>query len=141
MYRVPFLPKLAVILVVFSALLANFNLLFSKSTALKLNLLGRDSMTLYESRYEQLKKILPRHGIVGYISNLKTDDIRFDPGFGQYYFTQYALAPLVVAQSSEQFLVIGNFQGSASVIPAVVTNMVLVKDFGNGIMLFRREGY
>lgn len=124
----------------FSALLANFNLLYSKSTALKLNLLGRDRITLHESRYEQLKNNLPRHGIVGYVSNLKAEDIRFDPGFGEYYFTQYALAPLVVSRSSEQSLVIGNFLPAASVTPAAVTNMVLVQDFGNGIMLFRREG-
>lgn len=140
MFRVPFLSKLAVILVLFSALLANFNLLYSKSTALKLNLLGRDRITLHESRYEQLKNNLPRHGIVGYVSNLKAEDIRFDPGFGEYYFTQYALAPLVVSRSSEQSLVIGNFLPAASVTPAAVTNMVLVQDFGNGIMLFRREG-
>lgn len=140
MFRVPFLSKLAVILVLFSALLANFNLLYSKSTALKLNLLGRDRITLHESRYEQLKNSLPRHGIVGYVSNLKAEDIRFDPGFGEYYFTQYALAPLVVSRSSEQSLVIGNFLPAASVTPAAVTNMVLVQDFGDGIMLFRREG-
>lgn len=140
MDRFPFLSKLVVIFVVFSALLANFNLLFSKSTALKPNLLGRDRITLQESRYEQLKKALPRHGIVGYISNLKADDIRFDPGFGEYYFTQYALAPLVVVRSSEQSLVIGNFLGRGSARPAALTNMVLVKDFGNGIMLFRRQG-
>lgn len=139
MFRVPFLSKLAVILVLFSALLANFNLLYSKSTALKLNLLGRDRITLHESRYEQLKNNLPRHGIVGYVSNLKAEDIRFDPGFGEYYFTQYALAPLVVSRSSEQSLVIGNFLPAASVTPAAVTNMVLLQDFGNGIMLFRRE--
>lgn len=131
--------KLAVILVVFSALLANFNLLLHKSTNFNPNLWGRDRITVSESRYEQIKKALPPHGTVGYISNLKADDIRFDPGFGEYYLAQYALAPLVVIYSSDQPLVIGNFRGSTPVSSAAVPNMVLVKDFGNGIMLFRRE--
>lgn len=140
MNRIPFLSKVAVVLVVFSALLSNFKLVFETATAFDAERLGKDRITLHASRLERVKKALPRHGTVGYISNLKADDIRFDPGFGEYYLTQYALAPLVVAYSSDQPLVVGNFRGAASVASATLRNMVVAKDFGNGLLLFHREG-
>lgn len=139
MNRLPFLSRLAVILVVFCALFANLDLLLEKSTTFDPNLWGRDRVTMGESRYEKIKEALPGHGTVGYLSNLKAEDIRFDPGFGEYYLAQYALAPLVVIYSSDQPLVIGNFRGSARVLPAGAAQLVLVKDFGKGVILFRRE--
>ena len=138
MNRLALMSRLAIVVLVFSALLSNFILLFQKATAFDPKRLGKDPISLHESRLELLKKALPRHGTVGYISNLTANDIRFDPGFGQYYLTQYALAPLVVDYSSDQPLVVGNLRGSASISTPAVRGIAVLKDFGNGVMLFRQ---
>ena len=100
----------------------------------------RDRISQYERRFEGLKKILPTHGVVGYLSHRQAQDIRFDAGTAEFYLTQYALAPLIVIHSPERDLVIGNF-GAFRVDPEIFKDrdLTLIKDFGNGVMLFRRE--
>lgn len=72
--------------------------------------IGSDKITLYEKRFERLKKILPPRGVVGYISNREIsgggDEIQESY---RYLQTQYVLAPLIVLRSPNQRLVIGNF--------------------------------
>ena len=127
-------------MLIFFALLSNLRL-FRQTLNFAPKPLGTDEITLYEKRFEELKKILPSHGVVGYISNKEAEDIRFDAGAGEYYLSQYALTPLVVAYSSNYPLVVGNFR-QAVVDPQIYAGKGLVplKDFGNGVMLFRREG-
>lgn len=82
-------------------------------------------------RFSALRAALPRYGVVGYIgqSHNSTAD---------YYLTQYALAPLVVDLSVNHPLVIGNFPSSPP--PLQVEGLRLVRDFGNGVLLFAHEG-
>lgn len=100
----------------------------------------RDRISQYERRFEGLKKILPTHGVVGYLSHRQAQDIRFDAGTAEFYLTQYALAPLIVIHSPERDLVIGNF-GVSRVDPEIFKDrdLTLIKDFGNGVMLFRQK--
>ncbi len=100
----------------------------------------RDRISQYERRFEGLKKILPPHGVVGYLSDRQAQDIRFDDRTIEFYLTQYALAPLIVTYSAERELVIGNF-GTSRVDPEIFKerNLTLARDFGNGVMLFRHE--
>lgn len=100
----------------------------------------RDRISQYERRFEGLKKILPTHGVVGYLSHRQAQDIRFDAGTAEFYLTQYALAPLIVMYSPERDLVIGNF-GASRVDPEIFEDrdLTLIKDFGNGVMLFRHK--
>lgn len=131
--------KVALLILIFLALLSNLRL-FIQSINFIPKPLGRDEITLYEKRFEELKKILPSHGVVGYISNKQAEDIRFDAGAAEYYLTQYALTPLVVVYSLNYPLVVGNFHQSV-IDPQIYAsrNLVLLKDFGNGVMLLRRE--
>jgi hypothetical protein len=81
-----------------------------------------------DQRFSALKSTLPQRGVVGYIG---------EPGplaLGDYYLTQYALAPVVVDHSPNHDLVIGNFPNSLS--PGVPSNLQLEKDFGSGVLLF-----
>jgi len=93
--------------------------------------LGRD-VESYDRRFDELKKELPPHGIVGYVSdNVVRDGI---------HATQYALTPLIVAGDTERALVVGNFHGPAGQTELVKDpNLVLIKDFGNGVRLYKRE--
>ena len=87
-------------------------------------------ITIYERRFDELKKWLPEHGVVGYVSD-ETDAIKETES---YYLTQYALAPLVVVRGADRPLVVGNFGHGGQVAP--VANLKIVKDFGNGVVLF-----
>ena len=80
-------------------------------------------------RFAALKAFLPGHGVVGYIG-----DPHASPG--EYYLTQYALAPLVVDHSVNHALVVGNFSKTST--PAL-PNLELVHDFGNGVLLLANE--
>ena len=83
-----------------------------------------------DQRFAALRAALPQHGILGYIGNSG------DPA--DYYLAQYALAPLVVEHSPNHALVVGNFTGSQ---PRDMSpnHLQLVKDFGNGVLLFANK--
>ena len=133
------LAKAGIILLALAALLSNLQLFKQAVTCGHLPL-GGDDVTRYGKRFEGLKKMLPPQGVVGYISDKKAKDIRFDVGAAEYYLTQYVLSPLIVDYSPEHTLVIGNFRGftpSAEFFES--KNLILLKDFGNGVMLFRRQ--
>jgi len=98
----------------------------------------RDAITANERRFEELKKSLPPHGVVGYLSDL---DPSTAYGIQQLYLTEYSLAPLQVASSSDQAIVVGNFS-DVSVAPAMAARngLRIARDFGNGAMLLVRGG-
>jgi hypothetical protein len=54
--------------------------------------IGKDPISLYEKRFEALRKALPAHGVVTY-----TDDCNGEREvFKAYFLTQYALSPIVL---------------------------------------------
>lgn len=86
-----------------------------------------------DQRFATLKAALPVHGAVGYVGEAGAPvDVLSD-----YYLTQYALAPLVVENSTNHPLVIGNFPRSQP--SQVPENLKLIQDFGNGVLLFTRK--
>jgi len=98
-----------------------------------------DRMTLYEARYDEVRKHLPSHGVIGYVSDPKeNNEDRF-----AWAFTQYALSPLLVVDRSvnpkgrEYPIVIGNFHRA---VPGDdrMRDLSLVRDFGNGVFLLRK---
>jgi hypothetical protein len=87
-----------------------------------------------DQRFATLKAALPERGVVGYIGESGT------LGLPDYYLAQYALAPLVLDHSANHALVVGNFstvssQGSLS------RDLHLVKDFGDGVLLFATQPF
>lgn len=84
-----------------------------------------------DERFAQLKKRLPANGVVGYIGESG------DSATPDYYLTQYALVPLVVEDSTDHELVIGNFPSSQP--PKIPQTLRLVDDLGNGVLLFANE--
>jgi hypothetical protein len=86
-----------------------------------------------DQRFATLKASLPEHGVVGYIG----EPVAALPGY-HYFLTQYALAPLVVDHSTNHPLVVGNFP--VSLIPVAPSDHLrLVKDFGDGVLLFANK--
>lgn len=81
---------------------------------------------------KDMRPLLPARGVVGYVDGGQNTPAELQ----DYYLTQYVLAPLVVARSSDENVVIGNFSRSKSVPP---DNLVIVRNFGNGIAIFQEK--
>jgi len=90
-----------------------------------------------EQRLRPAGAVLPRHGVVGYLSD---EDSYTTPGMRRYYLTQYALAPLVVSRSTRKEFVLGNFREPSKAAELARQNgLSLERDFGDGLMIFRRK--
>ena len=84
----------------------------------------------------KLKAYLQNHPVVGYISDY---DARTDREGQAYNMTQYVLAPVILVRGIKRRFVIGNFQGDQPGIKAYEKeNISLIRDFGNGVLLFER---
>jgi hypothetical protein len=118
--------KTAILLFIACCLLSTARLAFEAPSPAHIR--QDDISSRSDVRFAALKAYLPASGVVGYIGetgNSSTPD---------YYLSQYALAPLVVDFSTNHAIVVGNFPSS---LPAQIPqNLRLVKDFGNGVMLF-----
>jgi len=102
-----------------------------------------DPISGYEKRFTALRQVLPGNGAVGFLIDvpapfLKGDDVRD----GTLYLTQYALSPVVVYDTAQVPLVVGNFHSSPSPSPELLKSLGLrpIEDYGNGVVLFKREG-
>ena len=93
----------------------------------------------YLTTLEPLRRELPAHGTVGYQSDL--DDALADrEEVKRFYLTQYAVAPVVVVPDTRRNLVIGNYGDPSRCRLCRSPDFVVAKDFGNGLMLFRKSG-
>lgn len=81
-----------------------------------------------DQRFASLKAALPKSGVIGYAGEPGV------AGTADYYLAQYALAPLVIDNSGNHPLVIGNFPDQPD--EPAPPNMKLVRNFGHGVLLF-----
>ena len=108
---------------------------------------GTDPVTLHETRIAQLLPLLPATGAVGYVTTVENDRIfAAEKTFtnveflAQYVLTQYTLAPRIVRNSPDLPLVVGNFIDGPPAPGFLEKNgLVPLKDFGDGLILYRRE--
>ncbi len=121
----------AVILLVDSALLSNFA---------HLKHLLRDSpapnvfMTQRDQRFELLRDALPKRGTVGYLS----DATNWADRETRLMLAQFALAPLILVSGADQALVVGEFSDPAAVAKDRDPKLTVVRDLGDGLVLFAR---
>jgi len=94
-----------------------------------------DPVGAFDLRLKPLLHDLPAHGAVGYVSDAAMVDD--SPSFWEFLYLQYGLAPLIVVDSPEYPFVIGNFHGSRWDARASQLKLTRVKDYGNGLVLFR----
>ena len=90
---------------------------------------------LYAETLRNVSQVLPEGTRVGYISDIKESEGR--PWLVRYFGTKYAVAPSVLEEGTVPNWVIVN---AAVYDPRLIPDgMVLVRDFGDGLMLFRRK--
>jgi hypothetical protein len=98
---------------------------------------GINEITVYEKRFAMLMELLPKQGVVGYISN-KFDDPAEDAK--AFQLTQYAMTPIIVVRGKNRPLIVGNFNNTDIEIEIYEKDgLILAEDFGNGVLLFERK--
>lgn len=88
-----------------------------------------DGITVFERRFDRIKRLLPSHGVVGYVTDAEPYNIEF-------YLAQYSLAPLILDPKQPHEVIIGNFANRAA-HPATWQGRSLIvhTDFANGLKL------
>ena len=95
-----------------------------------------DLITVNESRFRELKTMLPPRGVVGYVGDL---DLSGPEGTAWYMAAQYSLAPVQLAPGTDHVLVVGNLSDpSAASSLSRGAGFETVRDFGRGVLLLRR---
>ena len=95
---------------------------------------GGAEAVAYIHRFDAVRKLLPARGVICYLP-----DPHIEPNTTKDYFlAQYALAPLVLRTSSGCDLLIANYATDSrhAIAPP---DYLPVKDFANGILLFRKS--
>jgi hypothetical protein len=105
---------------------------------------AQDEITAYESRFQELRSSLPGHGVVGYLGHPEPTGPTPEEAnsaallhFRRYLLAQYTLAPMLLIESTDPQLIVGNFYPGA--LPPLPPGLRLVRDFGAGLVLFRRS--
>lgn len=102
-----------------------------------------DPISGYEKRFTGVRQVLPQKGAVGFLSDVPAPFLKGDDGrAGTLYLTQYVLSPVVVYDNAQYPLVVGNFHSSPHPSPELLKILRLrpIANFGNGVVLFKREG-
>jgi hypothetical protein len=105
---------------------------------------AQDEISTYERRFERLRSVLPARGVVGYLGHPDPANAARDQTnatallhFRRYLLAQYALAPVLLIESTTPDLVVGNFDPGAR--PPAPAGFQVLRDFGDGLVLFRRS--
>jgi len=92
----------------------------------------------FEHRFDGIRKVLKPHAVFGYATDNPSNDAS---SLGEAYLTQYTIIPALLSSGSGEAMVIVNSH-SSTLKPEMLTarHLVLLKDFGDGVLLCRREG-
>lgn len=97
------------------------------------------AIEVYLTRFVEIRTALPARGVVGYLAEPKGKEILHGGDYyRKFHLAQYALAPVIIVDSPDRPLVIGNFASGTP--PPAAPGLSLVRDYGNGVMLFKRRG-
>ncbi len=101
---------------------------------------GGDPVSLAGERLQAVRADLPRYGAIGYITDpLPAGDSRaWAEQAREFVITQYQLAPVLVLNWPHLRLVLGNFHQPLERDRIAKLHLAIVKDYGNGLILFRR---
>jgi hypothetical protein len=108
-------------------------LLATPSSSLKMQ---EDNISRYDARFSQVKDDLSStKNALGYLGCQNQD---IDTMTYHYFLTQYALTPVIIQDSTDKALILGNFPSelcSMSSINLAQNNLTIVKEYDDGIFL------
>ncbi|MBI2679770.1 MAG: hypothetical protein HYX25_02040 [Candidatus Solibacter usitatus] len=86
-----------------------------------------------EERFAALKRELPANSVVGYVSDVSQPAV--------LSAAQYGLAPVLVVDNARREWVVGNFSRPLDYAEfGRARQLTLVKEFSNGVILYRKSG-
>jgi hypothetical protein len=131
--------KLAILLI--SVALFSSLKFTKQELSLKLPPPGGDEISSYEKRFSRLKDIIPPGAVAGYVADMPNKDVVSDArALARYFVAQYALAPVIVENTIDRSIVIGDFYGDPSVLNKdAISELMPLMDFGDGVFLFARK--
>jgi len=136
-----------IILVVTFALYSNLHMLLG-SAVFDPSMIGQDEITLYERRFDEVRKRLPSHGTVGYMGNALTnpDGSPNDLSMRNWYLAQYSVAPVVLSTLPGNQIFLINKNADVSLDPPATDGLTIeevgrnkILNFGNGVKLLSIE--
>lgn len=90
-------------------------------------------------RLADLRAAVPPNAVLGYLADVPFEDTL---GSSMYFAAQYQLAPRILERTEAADLVFGNFTRPADFAAlGRARGLLLQRDFGNGVVLFRREAH
>jgi hypothetical protein len=97
-----------------------------------------DGVTQFTARYQPVRSLLPDKGVIGYMTDpaAAADEVN---ATAEFYLAQYALAPIVVVNSSNQRYVVTNFHVMVTTGSMADQGFKLVREFGNGVAVFENQ--
>jgi len=96
-----------------------------------------DEISANDLRFDGVRSLLPARGVVGYLGSPAPEGATALLHFRRYLLAQYALAPVLLIETTDPEFVVGNFEPGAAA-PAQ-PGFAVVRDFGDGLVLFRRS--
>ena len=139
--RYPGRARIALALALASLLLSQLAVILSLAQRLP-SAIATEGMARYEKRYAEARKLLPRSGVIGYLSDPPdTGGVTEGLYERRYHAAEYILAPLIIADSAEPELILGNFFVPHAMEKALAEHkLVVLHDFRNGLFILRKEG-
>jgi len=95
---------------------------------------GRFEEAVYDAHLAPLKAMLPPDAIVGYVTDENPDILH---KVKYFYLTQYDLCPVLVVRGKNYPYVIGGYYDIDNPRRTEGPDLLLLKDFGEGIELYR----
>lgn len=129
--------KVGITVLVLGALLSSMRLLRKQIVLFSRQAVGQDFTSVKVRRYRGIKDALPPYGVVGYLSNVRSISM-FDNNarMAGYFAAQYTLAPVVIAYSVDNRLVIGDFiHYKNAQLMYSRSGLIPLKNFNNGLLL------
>jgi len=151
-YKILFSQKTGVLLLIMFSLSSSIKFLI-KSSDLRGVVISEDIMSGEDDGFKELNEMVRGEKSVGYIfEESRSDSLAdFPTRIGRYYSTQYSMCPVIVDIRKRDGYVVGIFpvrHGQAGLPYRYGAgnnntdgqNLVLVRDFGKGVLLFKRQG-
>ena len=132
--------RIALALILSAVLLSQLAAIVSLAQRLPLAR-ATEGMTQYEKRFAEARKVLPRSGLIGYLSDpAEAENVPAILYQRRYVAAGYNLAPLIIAKSTEPQLILGNFFSNGGMERAMAgRKLVVLQDFHNGVFILRKE--
>jgi hypothetical protein len=90
-----------------------------------------------DRHFAKLKEMLPRSGLVGYVSDPAPEANQ--EAMNDFYLAEYALCPLIVVRDATLPFVIAECKKTSNGNCFINPGSVPLKEFGNGLILYHQK--